>query len=351
MIIYALVVQLLELVPLGADNNGVSTLGSLVRVRSDVHLALDGALVRDDAGLGEVEDDLARLDLGIVDHNLSALLDERLADLDGGRLPGVPGVLLEGEAQHGDALGGDRREQAVDDAAHEAGLLVLVQQDDLVPVVGDLAQVELLGEVHEVEDVLLEARASEPDRGLEEAAPDAGVQAAGVGHLVDVRARRLADGRQGVDARDALGEEGPAWPSNGERRQQEESGREGVSGRPHQFRQLRRPQVHRDYALGGDPARIDVAEQLLRLQALGGLKAADQDAVREHQVPHRRAFGEELGVGQDVEADAGVRVGFEDRAHRLRRAAGHGRLLHDDLGGPGDFGDPPGRGLHVAVGV
>lgn len=65
-----------------------------------------------------------------------------------------------------------------------------------------------LGEVDEVENVLLEARSTETDRRLEELGTDARVNSARVGDLVDVGTGGFADGGEGVDGRDTLGEEG-----------------------------------------------------------------------------------------------------------------------------------------------
>ena len=63
---------------------------------------------------------------------------------------------------------------------------------------------QALAEVDEIENILLEARAAKADAGLEELGADARVLADGEGDLVDVGAGRLADGREGVDGRDAL---------------------------------------------------------------------------------------------------------------------------------------------------
>lgn len=71
---------------------------------------------------------------------------------------GLHALLLERESENSNLLAGDGVEEGGDDALTEAALLVLVHGDDLAPVVGDLGKVERLGEVDEVEDILLEAR-------------------------------------------------------------------------------------------------------------------------------------------------------------------------------------------------
>ena len=81
-------------------------------------------------------------------------------------VPGVAGVLLECETHHADLLPRDGVEERVDDLLGEALLLVVVHANHVPPVRGYLVQVQLLADVHQVEDVLLEAGAAEPDRGL-----------------------------------------------------------------------------------------------------------------------------------------------------------------------------------------
>ena len=103
-------------------------------------------------------------------------------------------------------LAGDGVEERVDDGLREATLLVLVHLDDLAPVRRDLGQVQALAQIHEVEDILLEAAPAEPDRRAEELGADARVKANRVRDLVDVRARRLADRGERVHGRDALRE-------------------------------------------------------------------------------------------------------------------------------------------------
>lgn len=63
---------------------------------------------------------------------------------------------------------------------------------------------ELSGEIDEVENVLLETRTAESDRGLEEFGADAGILSAGICDFVYVCACGLADGGQGVDTGDSL---------------------------------------------------------------------------------------------------------------------------------------------------
>lgn len=88
----------------------------------------------------------------------------------------VTSVLLECPSKHGDLLASDatrsdrpftlsklysRVEEGLDDLSRESVLLVLVHLDNSSPVLGDLGQVKRLGQVDQVEDILLETRTTE----------------------------------------------------------------------------------------------------------------------------------------------------------------------------------------------
>ncbi len=82
--------------------------------------------------------------------------------------PGVTGVLLEGEPEDGESLAGDGVEHGAHDVVCEAVLLVVVHQHHLVPVLAHLLQAEGVADVHQVQDILLEARTAVAHRGLQE---------------------------------------------------------------------------------------------------------------------------------------------------------------------------------------
>jgi thiol-disulfide isomerase/thioredoxin len=86
--------------------------------------------------------------------------------------------------------------------------VVLAKVDDLYLVVSDFGEAVVLADVDEVEDVFLEAGATEADTGIEEFRANAGVFPDGVGDFIHVRAGGLTEGGHGVDGGDALCEEG-----------------------------------------------------------------------------------------------------------------------------------------------
>lgn len=97
-----------------------------------------------------------------------------------------------------------------------------------------------LTDIREVEDVLLEARAAEANRRVEEFGADARVGANAARDLRNVGACRLAEGRDGVDRRDALREH-------------------RVGG---ELGELCRPEVGAEDTLARHPLRVDIGEEL-----------------------------------------------------------------------------------------
>ena len=77
-------------------------------------------------------------------------------------------VFLEAEPKYGNLFPRHCVEKTLDDSPCEPVPLVVVQGDHLGPVVGHLRQVEALADVDQVEDVLLEARATKADACLQE---------------------------------------------------------------------------------------------------------------------------------------------------------------------------------------
>lgn len=321
-------VEGLELVPLGADDDRLGTGTCLDCVVDNPDVLLDG-LGRDGSVVGEVEPHLLLGDLGVVEGDAGLLGEEVVGDRDGGGLAGVTGVLLEGPSEDGDLLASDGVEEGLDDLAREAVLLVLVHLDDGTPVFGDLGEVERLGKVDKVENVLLEARATESNGCLEELGADTGVLADGVGYLVNVGTGSLADSGKSIDGRDTLG-------------------KHGVGSK---LGELGRPETDSEDTVLGDPVGVDLRESLAGVEARLGLERSDKDTVGGEEVSDGGSLGKELGVGENVESASGLRVGLEDGAHRLCGTARDGGLLDDDLGGSGDLGDAAGGKLEVAEGL
>jgi hypothetical protein len=213
------------------------------------------------------------------------------------RLAHVVGVRLEREAEERHLAAAQRPEVPAELPDH-APLLQLVHLDDGVQQLEVVARVR--GQLLQRQRVLGEARAAVADAGLEEARPDAPVEADPLRDLDDVRAGRLADVRDLVDERDP-------------RHQR------GVRG---QLDHLGRGHVR------AHDRRLDALVQLRHRVAVGLGERADHDPVRVQEVAHGRALGGELRVRHVADvAEAAV---VEPRAHLGARPHRHGALHHDD---------------------
>ena len=310
-------VEILELVPLGENGNGMGSI-------TGFHGGLDDDEIGVGSGAEDLGADLLFPDLRIVDNDLGPFGEKVAADGDGGCLAGVVGVLLEGKSQNADVLAVDGVEEVADDAAAKACLLPVVDLHHALPVGGDLGKAEMLAEIGEVQDVFLEAGSTVADGGLEELRSDARVLADGAGDLVDIRPGGLAECGDGIDRGDALGEEGVG----------------------HELGELGGPEVGGEDLLAGDPAGVNGDDFLDGRQPLGGLLSADEDAVGIVQILDSRSFGEELWIGKDLEG-AVLGVGPEDGEHGLGGLHRNGALLDDDLGANGLLGDHAGSSLDV----
>lgn len=230
-----------------------------------------------------------------------------------------------------------------------------------------------LGKVHQVEDVLLEARSTESlvvrdcpsriarrthNRRLQELGADSRVLADSVSDLVNGSTGGLADGGQGVDGRDSLGEHSVGS----------------------ELGELGRPEADGEDSLLGDPVGVDVGEGLASVLARLALERTDQNTVRGEQVIDGGTLGKELclsagvrcqlrtwqltRVGEDVEGASRLRVGLEDGSHgtiasgpNLQRAerdslggsARDSRLLNHDLGRGRNLGDSSRSELEIAA--
>ena len=327
-----MVIQLLELVPLGDDTDAVGILAGLVGVPHHGHLLeRRGALRLQVLGMvpvefvhGQVALNLVFSDLGVIDAEQGLVAQQAMADVDGGGFSRVARVLLEGESQHGDLFPGDGVEHGRHHALHESRLLVVIDRHDLFPVVGDFGEAVALADVDQVEDVFLEAGATEAHTGVKKLGADSGVFPNRVGYLVDVGAGGFAERGHGVDGGDSLRQE-------------------RVGG---QLGELRGPQVGCDDVILRDPVRVHGLECGDGSLALGGHAAADEHAVGFVEVGNGGALGKKLRIGQDLEVDPFVVV-REDLLDGLRGLHRDRGLLHHDLVALGHIRDHPCRALPI----
>ncbi len=146
----------------------------------------------------------------------------------------------------------------------------------------------------------------------------------GVRHLVDVRSRGLAQGGDRIDGRNALGEEGVG----------------------HKLGELGRPEIGSDDPFAGHPPGVNVDQFAHGRLAARRAFAADENAVGMAQILDRRALGEKLGIGKNLEVAVG-RVRTENGQDGLCRLHRDGAFFHDDLRALCHAGDHARRILDV----
>ncbi|KAG6550263.1 hypothetical protein Mapa_008223 [Marchantia paleacea] len=265
---------------------------------------------------GKISPDLVLCHLRVVDAQKSLVSKKSVAYIDSRSFSGVTSVFLECESENGDLLSGHGVEHGRHNAPDEASLLVVIDLHYLLPVIGHLHEPVALTDVHQVQNVLLEARSSESDTGVQKLGPNSRVLADGVGHLRHIGPGGLAQGGHGIDGRDPLRQE-------------------GIGG---ELRQLRGPQVGGQDVLLRHPVRVHGLESGHGLLAFGSLAASDQDAVGLLQILDGGTLGQKLRVRQDLEVDPLVVV-RQNLLNCLRGLHRHGGFLHHNLVRLGDVGN------------
>src|SRR5690554_5349477 len=272
----------------------------------------------------EVGIHLFGLYFGVVHPQFGLLVQQVVGYVYGGTLAGVVGVFFKGPAKDGDLFAAYGIEELAYDVLGKAALLVVVHFDDLLPVVGDFGEAVTAGNVHQVEDVFLETAAAEAYGGFQELGADAAVLAYGAGYFIYVGTALFAEGRDGVDGRYALGQE-------------------GIGG---EFGEFGRPYIGGDDALAIDPARVDVHKGLYGGLTGFVLSPANEHAVGLVQVLYGGAFGQKLGIGEHLKLQAFV-FGIQYGAYALGGAYGQGRFLDHYLVAGGYPGYLSGAELYV----
>jgi hypothetical protein len=167
---------------------------------------LDLLAVVDNTRFTQVHVNLLVVNLGVIDSNTSVLLDEVLDQSDGSSFTGITCVLLESKSKDSNFLVRDGVEQGGNDVANESLLLVLVHNNNLVPVSGNLGKMELFRKVDKVKNVLLEARTTKTNRRLQKLGSDTAITTASICDLINISSSSLAKSREGIDGGNTLSE-------------------------------------------------------------------------------------------------------------------------------------------------
>mmetsp|Transcript_20212 Transcript_20212/g.28882 ORF Transcript_20212/g.28882 Transcript_20212/m.28882 type:complete len:220 (-) Transcript_20212:595-1254(-) len=197
-------------------------------------------------------------DLRIKDMNLGLFQNQIPYNKHGGCFTYIPRVLLEGISQDGNLFAGNSVEHTGYHLLSESLLLVIVHDDDLIPILGAFIQPISFTQVNQVENILLEARSSKANGGIEEPTSNTLINPHSTGYFTNIRPSRLTQGRNGVDTRHPLRQEGIG----------------------HQLTQLTRPQIRRQNLLPWYPIGIDTHQCLRSLDPILILHTPNQHTVR-----------------------------------------------------------------------
>mmetsp|Transcript_11141 Transcript_11141/g.15529 ORF Transcript_11141/g.15529 Transcript_11141/m.15529 type:complete len:247 (-) Transcript_11141:803-1543(-) len=185
-IIHFLVVVVSELVPLCHNSDSVSSFYSLVRICLDGHTFLELATGSKSLVVVEVHLYLFVLNLWVVYGDLSPFGQKMLSYIYRCGLAGISSILLEGKAEQKDLLSRNCVEHRLDHLLSKSEFLMVVDLHYLVPILSNLGQTKTFAEVHEVEDILLEARTTESYRSIEEALSNTAILTDSARNLLNV---------------------------------------------------------------------------------------------------------------------------------------------------------------------
>mmetsp|Transcript_2128 Transcript_2128/g.4380 ORF Transcript_2128/g.4380 Transcript_2128/m.4380 type:complete len:217 (-) Transcript_2128:940-1590(-) len=194
-----LVVVVLELVPFCQHTNCMSSRDGLhwILCNGDVlHTcgsSMGHRVVPLKFGSGQISSDLLFFHLGVINVQISPVSHQPFAHIDGWRLTGVSSVLLESKAINGNFLLLNRVKHSRNDTFDKPLLLIVVHGDHRMPVFGNVGQPDTLTNVHQVQNVLLEARSAKSHRSIQEFSSDTGICSNRSGYLLNICSRGFAE--------------------------------------------------------------------------------------------------------------------------------------------------------------
>src|SRR5690606_32172528 len=121
--------------------------------------------------------------------------------IDSSGFTGIVRIFLECPTQKRDMFTVHRVVHRLDDLLGKTRLLVVVHDNDLLPVIGYRVQVICPGNIHQVQNVLLKTRSPKAYGSLQKFWTDTGILSDCSGHLIYVGAGYLTELRDRVDGR------------------------------------------------------------------------------------------------------------------------------------------------------
>mmetsp|Transcript_222 Transcript_222/g.312 ORF Transcript_222/g.312 Transcript_222/m.312 type:complete len:339 (-) Transcript_222:385-1401(-) len=316
-----LVVITLEFIPLSQNQNSVSSVASVIWISAsgDSGIKLWSVLVINSASIAHLTPHIIACDLRVVDMELGLLLKQVAEDEHGRSLSNITCVLLESISKHSDLLSCDSVEHFGNDLLRESLLLVVVHEDDLVPVSGTLIQSISFAQVYKIKNILLEARPSKTDGGIQEFTSDTSILSDRTANFADISSGGFTEGRNGIDRRNTLSKE-----SVGD-----------------QLGKLRRPQVCCDDLFLRNPVGVNTDESGGSLETFWRLLSSNENTVWSHQILHGGSLCEELWVTQNLELCSLV-VALQNTSNSLSGSNWDSTLLNDNLVRSGNLGNGTG---------
>ncbi|KAK3018412.1 hypothetical protein RJ639_003433 [Escallonia herrerae] len=181
----------LELIPFSENAETMRVLSCLIRIPNHTYLLHRGRthwlevnrVIPFKLVHGKIPLNLILSNLRVIYAQKGLIPQKPFAHIDCRSLPSVTSVFLECKPKNSDLLARNCVEHRGNNLIHKPVLLVVVHLDNLFPVVCNFRKAIALTNVNQVENVLLKARPTKTNTGIEELVPDSGVLANGMGDL------------------------------------------------------------------------------------------------------------------------------------------------------------------------
>mmetsp|Transcript_38863 Transcript_38863/g.62945 ORF Transcript_38863/g.62945 Transcript_38863/m.62945 type:complete len:231 (-) Transcript_38863:544-1236(-) len=227
-------------------------------------------------------------------------LKQNLGYIDSRGLSCVTSILLESKAKEGKTLASNCIIQSLYYPVGKPLFLVVVHLNNLIPIFSNLSKSQGLADVNQVENILLEARASKSYRSLKELGTNTRVRANSMSNFINICSCLFAEGGEGIDARDTLCEKSIC----------------------REFGQLRTPQICGQDSLSWDPVSIYRYQSIHSKLSCAVPVSSNEHTIRVEKIYHRSSFSKELWVGKDLESCTGL-IRAQHLCHRLCCADWH----------------------------
>mmetsp|Transcript_1737 Transcript_1737/g.4195 ORF Transcript_1737/g.4195 Transcript_1737/m.4195 type:complete len:222 (+) Transcript_1737:1007-1672(+) len=153
------IVQSLEFIPFRQNTHGVSLFTGRDGISRSHYIFLQSGCVVlvDVACVVQLGPHVLTFDFWIVDVNLGLFLEQISQDKHARCFTNISGILLEGISQQGNLFSRHGVEHLLDNLFRKALFLIIVHENDLIPIGGTFIKSVGLTKVDEIQNILLEA--------------------------------------------------------------------------------------------------------------------------------------------------------------------------------------------------